>query len=264
MGHSHLACAVLSCLLAIESAWAQPVQSRESDLKPAGSEPASTATSPSSQLQLLEGVRLFRAAQYEDALRIFQKIDAEQQPADIGFYLGMVLHKLGRHLPALIAFRSAGRSGLREPVADYYLSVSCYRLGMTARARAGFSTLISGSPTAGTPALPLGPRLQQGARSFLASLAQPSPEPVSEGSGTASGHAEQALRRSERLLQSDDVEGALEWLEEAARSLLDTPERPERALRLMELRQVWVSLRSKLASRSSSTEVQALDKLLAN
>lgn len=261
IARTHLVWIALCSLLRLTSAHAQAIQAREGESQAVPPDPQRVAVNAAAQLQLLEGVRLFRAAQYDEALRVFQKIDADQQPADIGFYLGMVWHKLGRHLPALIAFRSAGRSGLREPVADYYLAVSCYRLGMTARARAGFAMLVAITPTAAGPAIPLGPRLQQGARSFLAALPAATGDAPRESPAAMSAHYEGALHSSERLLQSDDADGALEWFEEAARSLQESPERPAR---LTELRQLWARLRAKLGTRVSSADVQAVDRLLAN
>lgn len=264
IARTHLVWIALCSLLRLTSAHAQAIQSREGESQAVPPDSQRVAVNAAAQLQLLEGVRLFRAAQYDEALRVFQKIDADQQPADIGFYLGMVWHKLGRHLPALIAFRSAGRSGLREPVADYYLAVSCYRLGMTARARAGFALLVAITPTAAGPAIPLGPRLQQGARSFLAALPATAGDAPRESPAAMSAHYDGAVHSSERLLQSDDADGALEWFEEAARSLQESPERPDRPTRLTELRQLWARLRAKLGTRVSSADVQAVDRLLAN
>lgn len=255
---------VLCSLLGLAPARAQGIESRERDASPTASDGAGRGDSPTVQLQLLEGVRLFRSAQYDEALRVFQKIDAEQQAADIGFYLGMVLHKLGRHLPALIAFRGAGRSGLREPIADYYLSVSCFRLGMTARARSGFAVLVAATASGGTPALTLGPRLQQGARSFLAALPPAAGDASTASAAPLPAHYEQALHSSERLLGSDDVDGALEWFEEALRSLPEPSGHSARPPHPTALRELWTRLRSKLGTRLRSGDVQAMDRLLEN
>jgi tetratricopeptide (TPR) repeat protein len=219
---------------------------------------------PTVQLQLLEGVRLFRAEQYEDALRVFQKVEADQQPADIGFYLGMALHKLGRHTAALSAFRSAQRSGLREPVADYYAAVSCYRLGMTTRARRGFLALVGGGGSLSAAVPPLGPRLQQGARSFLSAL-QPAPqEPAAEGGIpiTRLRH-ERARQAAERLLASDDPEAAIEWIDEALHVLEETADPRERAEHSDALRQTLSRLRGKLGPRTRGADVLALEQRLA-
>ncbi len=217
-----------------------------------------------SQLQLLEGVRLFRAEQYEAALRIFQTVGGDDPPADIGVYLGMVLHKLGRHLHALSAFRSAQRSGLREPVADYYAAVSCYRLGMSTRARQAFSALLAVPAGASATQLTLGPRLQQGARNFLAVLRQPSADSAPDG-GTLiyRQRLELARQNIDRLFLSDDIEGALEWLDEATQLLDEVSDSQERTERADDLRHALQRLRSKASSRMRSADLPALEQRLA-
>lgn len=250
---------------------AGPASAQGAPVLPAGSHSSSVTgversrqVAVAAQQQLLEGVRLFRAEQYEDALRVFQKVDTEDQPTDIGFYLGMALHKLGRHAAALAAFRSAQRSGLHEPVADYYSAVSCYRLGMYTRARRGFAALVgTGSPSA-TAVPPLGPRLQQGARSFLAALQQAAVEPTADG-GAASHRLryERARQAAERSLASDDSDSALEWLDEALLVLEETPDPRERAEHSEELRQALSRLRSKPGFHLRSADVHALEQRLA-
>ena len=94
------------------------------------------------QAQLLDGVRAFRAEQFESALLYFRRVEQQSARPDIGMYLGMVLHKLGRHAEALAAFRSARRALVQESVADYYDAVSCYRLGLYERSRVGFAALL--------------------------------------------------------------------------------------------------------------------------
>lgn len=254
----------LCCSLSARPAGAQSIQSRSS-------EPGKTAVGTSApeksaitQLQLLEGVRLFRAEQYDEALRVFQQIDAEQQPADIGFYLGMALHKLGRHLPALVAFRSAARSGLHEPVADYYSAVSCYRLGMLSRARLGFTALVEPASAGAAPGLPLGPRLQEGARRFLAALPPRGNEASSPGGTTAGQRCELAQRNSERLLLAEDLDGALEWLEEGVRAMQEIADKPEQGSRQSELQRLWSRLRAPLSARSPRADLATLDRLLGN
>lgn len=216
------------------------------------------------QLQLLEGVRLFRAEQYEAALRIFQTVGGDDPPADIGVYLGMVLHKLGRHLHALGAFRSAQRSGLREPVADYYAAVSCYRLGMSTRARHAFSALLAVQAGASATQPTLGPRLQQGARNFLSVLRQPSTDPAPDG-GTLIYRQRLDLARQniDRLFLTDDIEGALEWLDEATQLLDEVSDSQERTERADDLRPALLRLRSKASSRMRSADLPALEQRLA-
>ncbi len=223
---------------------------------------------------LFDGVRAFRAERYEEALTLFQRIAAAGQAPDIGFYLGMSLHKLGRHAEALAAFRAARRSGLREPVADYYQAVSCYRLGMLERARQGFRAL--GAPLVpkepGTPAKGpvLGPRLQLGAQRFLQAIehdlaeadagSQQLPAPAQ---AQAQAQAQSILRRYEAaLLRVDGLlsakgneETALEWLDEAALLLAQAP---ERGARLRPLQQDLERLRETLRGKPAESEVLLL------
>ena len=202
------------------------------------------------QLLLLDGVRAFRGERYEEALAIFRRIEAAQAPADIGFYLGMTLHKLGRHAEALVVFRAAHRAGLREPVADYYQAVSCHRLGLFMRAQQGFSALLAGAKRpaeANTP--PLGPRLQQGARSFLEAIEQPLADPA------------QRLQRYEAALSqaatlpAGSEEEALEWVDEAVQLFAQLPGRAEH---LPVLRQALLRLRNALRGKPAHADVMAL------
>lgn len=219
---------------------------------------------PAVPLQLLEGVRLFRAEQYEAALRVFQNVGGNDPPPDIGVYLGMVLHKLGRHVAALTAFRTAQRSGLREPIADYYAAVSCYRLGMSTRARHGFSRLLAVPTDAAGTQPPLGPRLQQGARNFLSVLRPSSAEPSPEGAAQIIRQRFDLTRQNiDRQLHSDDIEGALEWLDEGTQMLEEISNPQERMERSEELRQALQRLRSKAPSQMRSADLPALEQRLA-
>lgn len=169
------------------------------------------------QALLLEGVRAFRAERYEEALALFGSVRARYAVTDIGFYEGMALHKLGRHAAALIAFRDAGRAGLREPIAAYYQAVSCYRLGMLARAQQGFQALLAASREPGGN-VPIGPRLLQGAQQFLArseqdGLALPGATPPD--APNLLKRADAALASAEASLPASPAEAA-EWLAEAA------------------------------------------------
>lgn len=269
-GHIFSSLSVLCWALCAGPAHAQSVRSEPAPAV-APSPPAPSSAEHSKpvdstiQLQLLEGVRLFRAERYEDALRVFQQVNTDEKSTDIGFYLGMVLHKLGRHSAALIAFRSTQRSGLREPVADYYAAVSCYRLGMNTRARRGFASLATAAsgPAPGVP--PLGPRLQQGARNFLSALQSSAADMTSDG-GSSSIHLqyERARQAAERLLASDDAEGALEWIDEAGQILEESPDPRERAEHSDELRGLLNRLRSKPGSQVRTADVQALEQRFAH
>lgn len=175
------------------------------------------AAADEAQQELLAGVRAFRGGRYPEALITFRRLSAQGAVPEIGFYLGTTLHKLGLHAEALSAFRSAHAAGLREPVGDYYAAVSCFRLGMLERARAGFSALLSsqGEEEAG-------PRLREGANRFLQAI-NDAPQPP-------------AARYEAALLQAaqDDPEGR-EWLEEALRLSRRVPPELRQVARLQRL-----------------------------
>jgi tetratricopeptide (TPR) repeat protein len=254
---------VLVCVLALPES-----RARAEGLDLPGAEKKDAVEMAAAQALLLHGVRAFRAERYDEALRIFRQVEAEDPPRDIGFYLGMALHKLGRHLDALVAFRAAHRAGLYEPVADYYQAVSCYRLGMLERARQGFSGLIaprasdalpSGLSDAPTPIL--GPRLSQGAQRFLQAIDQSISQASAEAEPTSQ---RQALlgRRYEAAIgaaRSLPDEAALEWLDEAARLL---PQLAERGDKLPNLRQQLVRLRDALHGKPAEADVLSLLTLL--
>lgn len=188
------------------------------------SETADAAT----QALLLDGVRAFRAERYDDALHIFHQVESQHLLADIGFYQGMALHKLGRHAEALSAFRAAHRQGLSEPIADYYQAVSCYRLGMMARALREFSALQP-QERARVAAPPLGPKLMLGVQQFLRAIEQ-----AGFSAGDAQGAAPRAQPAAAALFSTRvpmafagaeaalgrSPQEALEWLDEAAELLV--------------------------------------------
>jgi len=188
------------------------------------------------QSLLLNGVRAFRAEQYDGALAIFRRVEQQSARPDIGMYVGMALHKLGRHAEALSAFRAARRGGLAESVADYYDAVSCYRLGMYERARVGFSALLAEPEPQGSP--PLGPRLREGAERFLAATERSAPQrpDPARPEQFPSRRLEAALKQASELHPVRGLEGT-EWLEEAALLLPLVPhtERTPYQLRFQEL-----------------------------
>lgn len=217
---------------------------------------ASGAVMLSDQGLLLDGVRAFRSEHYAEALGIFQKVEAERQPRDIGFYLGMALHKLGRHAEALPAFRSAHRAGLREPVADYYQALSCYRMGMLARARRDLSALVA-HPSAPGSGPALGPRLQLGAGRFLQAIEQAAAARDPKEVGAGGLHSfEAALLRAEGLLSAGGKEElALEWLDESVELLAALPERDAQ---LPALRKLMLHMREALSGKPAEADVLAL------
>lgn len=211
------------------------------------------------QAQLLDGVRAFRAEQYESALEIFRRVEGAAARPDIGFYLGMALHKLGRHADALSEFRAAHRAGLREPVADYYRAVSCYRMGLYERARGGFRALLQPA-AAETGAPQLGPRLLTGAERFLAALDRTT-MPAADGAGTEPGQRfESALKKADAASARSDAE-AQEWLEEAA-LLLGTLPATERAVALPRFQAVLARVQQAARGPAAPVRTSELGALL--
>jgi tetratricopeptide (TPR) repeat protein len=228
--------------------------------------PARSAAQPAEanearlQAQLLDGVRAFRAEQYESALEIFRRVEGAASRPDIGFYLGMALHKLGRHAEALSEFRAAHRSGLREPVADYYRAVSCYRMGLYERARAGFRALLQppASDPAGAPQL--GPRLLQGAERFLAALDRATATPGEGAAPDPGQRLEGALQKADAASARSDAE-AQEWLEEAA-LLLGALPAAERAAALPKFQAVLARVQQAARGPAAPVRTSELGALL--
>ena len=200
---------------------------------------AAITSDAATQGLLLDGVRAFRAERYDDALKIFHRVKNQRSLQDIGFYEGMALHKLGRHVEALVAFRAAHGQGLREPIADYYQAVSCYRLGMLGRARREFSTLLL-QENGRAVAAPLGPRLMTAVQQFL--RATESGPAGTDRLPVVLNSAESALPRS--------VEESLEWLDEAAELMASVGKIPTYRQRLREL-----LLRARAVAETSSGAV---------
>lgn len=226
--------------------------------QPASPAPATaTNNSAAAQLLLLDGVRAFRAERYEEALAIFHRVEVSQPSGDIGFYLGMTQHKLERHLEALVMLRAARRRGMREPVADYYQAVSCYRLGMFERARQGFATLsAAGRGSADAPLL--GPRLQQGAQRFAQAIGAASTTEIADKRQAQLTRYETALRRTDEQLASGSALAALEWFHEAVEILALIPQGVDRAEKLPSLRSSFLRLREGLREKPAEADLTAL------
>ena len=193
---------------------------------------------------------------------------------DIGLYEGMTLHKLGRHQQALVAFRRAQRFGFRDTVATYYQSVSCYRLGMLARARLLFGSLRAGQ--SGIQAEVLGPRLVTGALQFSNAIDQTgqTPEQLSTRLEISLQRIDASLQQSMTQEGESSAESradlATEWLEEATELLLMLPE-SQKALWLPRLKTSFVAVRAAaipttttsndtatVSDKNSSAEVERL------
>ena len=262
--------AVLMMLLVASSELAHAAPAAQTAVVNRSSETAS----PEVQTALLAGVRAFRAERYAEALQLFRQVSAAFAVQDIGLYEGMTLHKLGRHQQALVAFRRAQRFGFRDTVATYYQSVSCYRLGMLARARLLFGSLRAGQ--SGIQAEVLGPRLVTGALQFSNAIDQTgqTPEQLSTRLEIALQRIDASLQQSMTQEGESSAESradlATEWLEEATELLLMLPE-SQKALWLPRLKTSFVAVRAAaipttttsndtatVSEKNSSAEVERL------
>jgi tetratricopeptide (TPR) repeat protein len=100
---------------------------------------AGAAAEPTST-RLLDGVRAFQGGDYERALAAFEDVGARADaPADLAFYLGPTLYKLGRYTEALDVFLRA--RGDVDLLSGFYLAQTYYRLGLYRKARGLFVEL---------------------------------------------------------------------------------------------------------------------------
>lgn len=195
------------------------------------------AAAPSTaQELLLEGVRAFRGERFAEALLTFQRAEAllgrdvsgnQALAREMGVYLGMTYGRLNRHGEALVAFRLAAHEGIREPVADYTLAVSCYRLGMVRRAKTRLLALLAATGEHQA----LGPRLSLGATRFVAAIeeAQRMNQHNRSDHPDALVRAQQVADLLQKTQEAPTDAEALEWLEEtvlAEDELGPTAQRP--------------------------------------
>lgn len=109
---------------------------------------------------LLAGVRAFQHARYEEALVELRVVArAPDAPADLAFYLGPTLYKLGRYRDALQVFVTSQAPA--DALTRFYLGETCYQLQLYRRAR----TIFIGLQSAG-----LGPALDEAAARYVASV----------------------------------------------------------------------------------------------
>jgi tetratricopeptide (TPR) repeat protein len=109
---------------------------------------------------LLAGVRAFQAARYDEALvelRIVQH--APDAPADLAFYLGPTLVKLGRDREAIDVFVTSRAA--RDALSDFYLGEAYYHAKLYRKAREVFASLRSQG---------LGPVLDEAAARYVAAV----------------------------------------------------------------------------------------------
>ena len=109
---------------------------------------------------LLAGVHAFKEGRYEEALvelRIVQH--SADAPADLAFYLGPTLYKLGRHREALAVFVGSGAP--RDALTELYLGQTFYQLRLYRRARRSFAPLQGQG---------LGPALEDAAQRYVVAI----------------------------------------------------------------------------------------------
>jgi FimV-like protein len=148
---------------------------------------------------LLAGVHAFRDGKYDEALVELRLVQAAPDaPADLAFYLGPTLYKLGRHREALAVFLASPAA--RDALTDFYLGQTYYQLRLYRKARATF---------AGLRARGLGPVLGAAAERYVNAvdaLYARAPGPTAVDAYLAEGQA---------LLRAGDAVVAAAYLEEA-------------------------------------------------
>lgn len=109
---------------------------------------------------LLAGVRAFKTGHYDEALvelRVVQR--APDAPADLAFYLGPTLVKLGRDREAIDVFVAS--KAAPDALTDFYLGEAYYHLKLYRKARGVFAGLRSRG---------LGPALDEAAARYVAAV----------------------------------------------------------------------------------------------
>lgn len=109
---------------------------------------------------LLAGVRAFKEGRYEEALVELRVVArSPEAPADLAFYLGPTLYKLGRHREAITVF-VASRAP-RDALSDFYLGQAYYQAQLYRKARGVFTSLRARG---------LGPTLDAAAARYLGAI----------------------------------------------------------------------------------------------
>jgi tetratricopeptide (TPR) repeat protein len=148
------------------------------------------------EAHLLAGARAFRAQKYEAALAEFREVERAGGTPDLPLYLGPTLYKAGRIDEARVVLDRMHRSGQTDAVAEYYLGLCWYRLGLVRLARALFSTIDSAAA---------GPKLAEGASRFIADIDARSIAPASVASLLATA---ETLEHAQPAAALDDAEEA--------------------------------------------------------
>jgi hypothetical protein len=121
---------------------------------------ASARADDSTQRHLLAGVRAFKAQHYDEALVELRVVQlAADAPADLAFYLGPTLVKLGRDREAIAVFVTSRVAA--DPLADFFLGEAYYHARLYRKARGVF---------AGLRARGLGPALDDAAARYIAAI----------------------------------------------------------------------------------------------
>ena len=118
------------------------------------------ADSSTTTRHLLAGVQAFQNGAYEEALVELRVVArAADAPADLAFYLGPTLYKLGRYREALAVF--LGSSAAPDELTTLYVGETYYQLGLYRKARVVF---------AGLHARGLGPVIDEAAVRYVAAI----------------------------------------------------------------------------------------------
>src|SRR5947209_19249129 len=102
--------------------------------------PARARADDATSRHLLAGVRAFKAQRYEEALvelRVVQR--AADAPADLAFYLGPTLVKLGRDREAIGVFVTSRAPS--DALAEFFLGEAYYHARLYRKARGVFGAL---------------------------------------------------------------------------------------------------------------------------
>jgi tetratricopeptide (TPR) repeat protein len=175
--------------LACETAVAEPAQAQTQ------AQAAGTTTA-----HLLAGVRAFREKRFAEALVEFRFVErAPNAPAELAFYLGPTLYELGRYVEALRVL-SAEQTG-RDPLGDFYLATTLYRLRLYHAARKTFRELHRSA---------IGPRLRDAAATHASRLdvvlAEP---PGKETIAALIAQSQAAIERGDALVGAAFLKEAL-------------------------------------------------------
>jgi tetratricopeptide (TPR) repeat protein len=118
---------------------------------------SASALADDTTAHLLAGVRAFQAGRYDEALVELRFVErARDAPADLAFYLGPTLYKLGRHGEALVVFRRSRAAP--DTLTLFYEAQTLYQLALYDHAREAFQRAAARG---------LGPRLDAAARRYI-------------------------------------------------------------------------------------------------